>query len=62
MEIADQLGQPAVYNSQYVALAEHLICELWTADERFGRAAQTVFPFVHWLGEPTQTGTGQAGP
>ena len=61
MEIADQLGQPAVYDSQYVALAEHLNCELWTADERFAQVAQAVFPFVHWLGEP-QTGTGQAGP
>lgn len=64
LEIADLLNQRASYDSQYVALAEHLGCALWTADARFGRAAQPTFPFVHWLGEPEppQTGTGQAGP
>jgi predicted nucleic acid-binding protein len=63
LEIAAQLGQRASYDSQYVALAEHLGCELWTADQRFGRVAQAAFPFVHWLGEPVPpTGTGQAGP
>lgn len=63
VEIAVLLNQRASYDSQYVALAEHLGCELWTADERFGRAAQSTFPFVHWLGEPaTLTGMGQAGP
>jgi predicted nucleic acid-binding protein len=63
LEIAALLNQRAAYDSQYVALAEHLGRELWTADVRFGRAAQSVFPFVHWLGESTpHTGTGQVGP
>ncbi len=62
LEIASLLNQKASYDSQYVALAEHLGCELWTADQRFGRLAQATFPFVHWLGEPVPTGTGQAGP
>lgn len=51
MEIAKQAGQKAVYDSQYVALAERLGCELWTADERFVRAAGAVFPFVRSLSE-----------
>lgn len=52
LEIAARLGQRASYDAQYVALAERLGCELWTADRRFGHAAQAAFPFVHWLGEP----------
>jgi predicted nucleic acid-binding protein len=39
LELADQLRQDAVYDAHYLALAEILDCELWTADERFYRAA-----------------------
>ncbi len=52
IQIASQLRQRASYDSQYVALAERLGCELWTADRRFGLAAQPIYPFVHWLGQP----------
>ena len=50
MEIASELGQGAVYDSHYLALAELLNCELWTADERFYRATATNWPNVRWIG------------
>lgn len=52
IQIASQLRQRASYDAQYVALAERLGCELWTADRRFAGAAQPAFPFVRWLGQP----------
>lgn len=51
MRIASALTQPAVYDSQYLALAESLDCEFWTADERFYRAATGNHPIVRWIGE-----------
>ena len=52
MRLAGQLGQGAVYDSVYLALAERLDCELWTADRRFYRAAGGAFPDrVRWLSE-----------
>ena len=51
LELASQLGQGAIYDSHYLALAESLNCHLWTADERFFRAAAPVAPNIHRLGE-----------
>ncbi len=51
LELAGLLGQGAVYDSHYLALAETLDCDLWTADERFWRAASRSAR-VHWIGEP----------
>ena len=51
LELADRLGQNAAYDAHYLALAEILNCELWTADERFYRAASSTFKFVKWLAE-----------
>ena len=50
LAIALQLGRLASYDSHYVALAERLSCDLWTADERFWNASSAAFPFVKWLG------------
>lgn len=51
LELAEQLQQGAAYDAHYLALAETLDCELWTADERFYRAANTFFTKVKCLGE-----------
>lgn len=40
LEFASLLGQGAIYDSVYLALAESLDCDLWTADGRFFRAAE----------------------
>ena len=52
VRLAGQLGQGAVYDSVYLALAERLDCELWTADRRFYRAAGGAFSDrIRWIGE-----------
>lgn len=51
IEMAAQLGQDTIYDTHYLALAELMDCELWTADERFYRAAKLEFRFIRWLRE-----------
>ena len=50
IELADALGQGAVYDAHYLALAESLGCDLWTADERFFRATARESSAVNWIG------------
>lgn len=49
--VAARLRQNAVYDAHYLALAEMLDCELWTADEKFYRAALPTASNVRWVGE-----------
>ena len=56
LELASLLRQGAAYDVHYLALAESLGCELWTADERFYRAATAAARNVHWIGEPAALG------
>lgn len=51
LDLARALGEPACYDAQYLALAEHLNCELWTADKSFWEATKIAFPRVRWIGE-----------
>ena len=51
IELAATLGVRAVYDCHYLALAEALGCELWTADARFRRAASAASDDVHALSE-----------
>ncbi len=53
IEIASELGQRAAYDSHYLALAEELDCELWTADARFYRAARSSAERIRLLGGVT---------
>lgn len=38
MQIANLTGQQHAYDAQFLALAERMQCDLWTADEDFRRA------------------------
>ena len=49
LDIASQLEQGASYDSLYLALAESLDCEYWTADNRFFRAARGRYPQIRLL-------------
>lgn len=51
LELASQLSQGAVYDAHYLALAETLNCQMWTADQRFHRANQPTAQRTHWIGE-----------
>lgn len=50
LELASFLQQGAVYDAHYLALAESLGCELWTADQRFHRAVSAHVAKVNWIG------------
>ena len=58
LEMASRLQQGAVYDAHYLALAESLGCELWTADQRFYRAASPDVDNVRWIGEFSVRGSG----
>jgi predicted nucleic acid-binding protein len=50
-DLADCFQQPATYDMHYLALANHLGCAFWTADERLYNAIHVDFPDARWLGE-----------
>lgn len=50
LKLANELSQGAVYDSHYLALAETLDCELWTADEKFFRVASQAADNIRWVG------------
>jgi predicted nucleic acid-binding protein len=55
--LADAFDLPATYDAHYLALAEHLGCELWTDDQRLIRRVATALPFVRWIGDhPARVG------
>jgi predicted nucleic acid-binding protein len=46
LEMAGEHALPEVYDSHYLALAERLGAELWTADRRLQQAVGAVTPWV----------------
>jgi len=51
--LAEKLNRPTAYDAHYLALAELLQCDFWTADRRLYNAAATL-PWVHSLDEITE--------
>jgi predicted nucleic acid-binding protein len=49
-ELAVRFNHPRAYDTQYLALAEQLQCDFWTADERLTKSVQSSFTHVRWLG------------
>jgi predicted nucleic acid-binding protein len=50
LHLSSRLGQPAAYDAYYLALAEYVAGEFWTADKRLVAHVQGVLPWVKWLG------------
>ena len=48
---AGRLGQTVAYDAHYLALAEMLGCDFWTADRRLAAAAGV--SWAHWIGQAT---------
>ncbi len=49
---AEKLNQTVAYDAQYLATAERLGAEFWTADRRLVNSVQPLgIPWVHWTGE-----------
>jgi predicted nucleic acid-binding protein len=50
-ELAARFNRPTAYDSHYLALAEMLGCEFWTADQRLFNAVRDELGWVRWLRE-----------
>ncbi|MGC9394913.1 MAG: type II toxin-antitoxin system VapC family toxin [Anaerolineae bacterium] len=50
-QLAEKLNRPTAYDAHYLALAEMLHCDFWTADRRLYNAAAATLPWVHSLDE-----------
>jgi predicted nucleic acid-binding protein len=62
LELASRFSLPAAYDAHYLALAELLEGEFWTADGGLARAVQSSLPWVHLVEqEPNQPRKGQGG-
>lgn len=53
-ELASQFNRPTTYDSQYLAVAERLGCEFWTADQKLYNALKMHLSWVKWLGSFTE--------
>jgi predicted nucleic acid-binding protein len=50
-DLAARFDRPAAYDAHYLALAEMMEGEFWTADERLYSAVRDDFPNIRWLGD-----------
>ena len=58
LRLANRLGQRASYDAHYLALADTLGCDLWTADRQFYRAARPTARNIRWIREHAAGGVG----
>lgn len=49
-ELATRFNRPAAYDAHYLALAEMMNCEFWTADECLFNTVRDELSWVRWLG------------
>jgi predicted nucleic acid-binding protein len=50
-EIASRFNRPTAYDAYYLALAESLGCEFWTADKALFNAVRDGFANIRWIGD-----------
>src|SRR5690606_11221388 len=48
-ELATQFDRPTAYDAQYLAVAERLNCDFWTADEKLFNAVRDKLDWVKWV-------------
>ncbi len=48
---AERLEQTVAYDAHYLALAEFLGCDIWTADRRLADKLSPDIAWAHWVGE-----------
>ncbi len=49
---AERLGRSKTYDAHYLALAEHLRVDFWTADRRLVNGTRQIgLTWTHWIGE-----------
>jgi predicted nucleic acid-binding protein len=51
LRLADAHRLSAAYDAHYLALAQMLDCEFWTADLRLIDQVERSVPFVRWIGD-----------
>jgi len=49
-KLAETHNLPTAYDAQYLAVAEHLGCGFWTADEKLVNSVSAQLPWVKWIG------------
>jgi predicted nucleic acid-binding protein len=47
LALAEQFALPAAYDAHYLAVAEQLDAELWTAARRLARSVESMLSWVH---------------
>jgi predicted nucleic acid-binding protein len=50
LDLAERFSLPAAYDAHYLAVAESLGGELWTADARLAHVVQSALPWVRLVG------------
>ena len=56
LHLANRLRQRASYDAHYLALADALGCDFWTADHQFYRVARPTARNIRWIREHSATG------
>lgn len=50
IDLAERFSLPAAYDAHYLALAQHLSAEFWSADKKLISALKGALPWVHSVG------------
>jgi predicted nucleic acid-binding protein len=53
LELARRFNRPVTYDAHYLAVADRLGIELWTADKRLYNSVQHQLSWVHLVGDPS---------